>query len=320
MTPTPPWLRQPHGITTVDAFYTRPGYASVHVIERGGKVALVDTGTNASAPHVLAALAALGIARSQVEMVFVTHVHLDHAGGAGVLMAQLPHARAVAHPRAAPHLVDPSRLIAASRDVYGSDRFDQLYGTPLGIEAERVVTTRDGERLRLGESELLVLHTPGHALHHHVLYDRDSSSVFTGDTFGLSYRQLDGEDGPIVLPTTTPSQFDPGQLLASIDRIVALAPQSAYLTHYGRVEGVSRLGAQLKDEIEQLVQIARKEAGSSERERRIAAALRDHWLDLLSERRCPLGAGEILDLLSGDIELNAAGLAIWLDRAARAPG
>jgi glyoxylase-like metal-dependent hydrolase (beta-lactamase superfamily II) len=320
MTPTPPWLRQPHGITTVDAHYTRPGYASVHVIERRGEVALVDTGTNASVPHVLAALTSLGIARSQVKMLFITHVHLDHAGGAGALMEQLPNARAVAHPRAAPHLIDPSRLIAASRDVYGSDRFDHLYGALIGIEAERVVTTADGETLRLGESELLVLHTPGHALHHHVLYDRDASSVFTGDTFGLSYRQLDGADGPIVLPTTTPSQFDPNQLLASIDRIVALAPESAYLTHYGRVDGVVRLGAQLEDEIEKLVQIARSEAGSAERERRIAAAVREHWLELLSEHRCPLGPGEILDLLENDIELNAAGLSIWLDRAARAPG
>lgn len=319
MTPTPPWLRQPHGITTIDAFYTRPGYASVHAIERSGRVALVDTGTNSSVPHVLAALASLGIALTQVEMVFVTHVHLDHAGGAGLLMSKLPNARAVAHPRAVAHLVDPSRLTAASREVYGSERFERLYGTPRGIQAERIVATSDGERLQLGDSELLVLHTPGHALHHHVLYDRDSSSVFTGDTFGLSYRQLDGQDGPILLPTTTPSQFDPEQLLASVDRIVALAPQSAYLTHYGRVDDVARLGHRLEDEIQQLVQIARREAGSSDRERSIAALVRDHWLELLSDHGCPLAESEILDLLESDIELNASGLAIWLDRAARAP-
>lgn len=317
MTVTPPWLRQPQGITTVDAVYTRPGYAAVHVIERGGRAALVDTGTNSSVPHVLAALAALGIARTEVELVFVTHVHLDHAGGAGVLMAQLPNARAVAHPRAVPHLVDPARLIAASREVYGAERFDALYGTPLGIDAARVLTTADGDRLQLGESELLVLHTPGHALHHHVLYDRESSSVFTGDTFGLSYRQLDSENGPILLPTTTPSQFDPEQLLVSVDRILALAPESAYLTHYGRVQDVARLGARLAGEIEQLVRIARREADSAERERSIAAAVRDHWLDLLSRHGCPLDASQILDLLSNDIELNAAGLAIWLERAAR---
>ena len=317
MTATPPWQRHPDGITTIDALYTRPGYASVHLIERNGRAALVDTGTNSSAPHVFAALAALGIERAHVEFVFVTHVHLDHAGGAGLLLSQLPNARVVAHPRAVPHLVDPSRLISASRDVYGHDRFDALYGAPLGIDASRIVTTADGDRLRLGDSELSILHTPGHALHHHVLHDPLSASVFTGDTFGLSYRHLDSERGPLILPTTTPSQFDPVLLAHSIDRILALAPRALYLTHFGRVEGALRLGAMLKDELIALVDIARGHADASERERSIAAAIRDRWLDLAERHGASLDAGAVLDLLGNDIELNAAGLCVWLDRGTR---
>src|SRR5690606_16935376 len=132
----------------------------------------VDTGSNDSVPGVLAALDALGIARGSVEAVFLTHVHLDHAGGAGLLLSKLPAARAIAHPRAVPHLRDPSRLADATRAVYGAERFERLYGTLLPIDPARLVETSDGETFTLGRSELTVLHTPGHALHHQVLYDR----------------------------------------------------------------------------------------------------------------------------------------------------
>ncbi|HTV18094.1 MAG TPA: MBL fold metallo-hydrolase, partial [Polyangiaceae bacterium] len=269
-----PTTSHPHGITTVDAEYVRPGFASVHLLERNGRVAIVDTGTNDSVPLVLDALAGLGLDRGAVDLVFITHVHLDHAGGAGALLAELPQARAVAHPRSVPHLVDPSRLIEASRAVYGDERFDALYGTPLPISAERVVETRDGDRLGLGGSELRVLHTPGHALHHHVLHDVEGRAVFTGDTFGLSYRALDTERGAFIVPTTTPTQFDPEQLVASVRRIVALAPEALYLTHYGRVTGAERLGASLEEQIASHVAIARRHAAASDRERAIRSDLR----------------------------------------------
>jgi glyoxylase-like metal-dependent hydrolase (beta-lactamase superfamily II) len=305
----------PDGISVVDAEYVRPAYAAVHLIERDGRVAVVDTGTNHSVPLVLAALERLGLERSAVELVFITHVHLDHAGGAGLLLRELPGARVVAHPRAAPHLVDPSRLVEASRVVYGAERFARLYGVPLPIERSRVSETRDGDRLRLGQSELSVLHTPGHALHHHVLHDLDARAVFTGDTFGLSYRALDTERGALALPTTTPTQFDPEQLIASVRRIVALDPGAVYLTHYGRVTGVERLGASLCTQIERFVEIARQHAGSGDRFTAIRAGLRAFWLEVLGEHGAPLAAVD--DLLAPDIDLNAQGLVAWLARAPR---
>jgi glyoxylase-like metal-dependent hydrolase (beta-lactamase superfamily II) len=304
----------PAGITTLDAEYTRPGYASVHLLERGGRVALIDTGTNDSVPLVLAALDGLGIERSRVDIVFVTHVHLDHAGGAGLLLRELPAARAVAHPRAVPHLRDPSRLSEASRAVYGAAAFERLYGTPLPVEPDRIVETRDGDTLELGPAKLLVLHTPGHALHHHVLYDPEARAVFTGDTFGLSYRALDTEQGACILPTTTPTQFDPEQLVASIRRIVALRPESLYLTHYGRVTGAERLAASLEAQIERFVGIARQYADAPDRKAAIFVALRELWLELLGAHGAPLAAVD--DLLAADLELNAQGLVAWLDRAA----
>jgi glyoxylase-like metal-dependent hydrolase (beta-lactamase superfamily II) len=305
-----------HGVSVVDAEYVRPGYAAVHLIERSGRVAVVDTGTNDSVPLVLAALQRLGLERSAVDLVFITHVHLDHAGGAGLLMRELPGARALAHPRAVPHLVDPSRLVEASRVVYGAERFAKLYGAPLPIERGRVSETRDGDRLSLGDSEFSVLHTPGHALHHHVLHDLDARAVFTGDTFGLSYRALDTERGALALPTTTPTQFDPEQLIASVRRIVALDPVALYLTHYGRVTGIERLGASLCAQIERFVEVARRHAGSVDRFVAVRSDLRELWLEVLREHGAPLAAVD--DLLGPDLDLNAQGLVAWLDRAAHA--
>jgi glyoxylase-like metal-dependent hydrolase (beta-lactamase superfamily II) len=311
-----PTTSHPFGITTVDAEYVRPGFAAVHLIERDGRVAIVDTGTNDSVPLVLRALDALGLAREMVDVVFITHVHLDHAGGAGALMRVLPRASAVAHPRSVPHLRDPSRLIEASRVVYGDAVFDALYGTPLPIESERLRETHDGERLRLGASEFQVLHTPGHALHHHVLHDLDARAVFTGDTFGLSYRALDTERGAFIVPTTTPTQFDPEQLATSVRRIVALAPEALYLTHYGRVTGADRLGAALEEQIASHVAIARRHAATSERERAIRDDLRRVWIERLEAHGAPAAAVD--DWLAGDLDLNTQGLIAWLQRAERA--
>jgi glyoxylase-like metal-dependent hydrolase (beta-lactamase superfamily II) len=308
---------EPHGVAVVDAEYVRHGYAAVHVLQRGGRVAIIDTGANASVPLVLAALDELALPRAAVDFVFVTHAHLDHAGGAGLLLRELPGARAVAHPRAAGHLIDPSRLVEASRAVYGAERFERLYGEPLPIDAQRVLETADGDSLRLGSSELGVLHTPGHALHHHVLVDPEARAVFTGDTFGLSYRALDTEQGACVLPTTSPTQFDPEQLKGSIRRIAALSPEALYLTHFGRVTGVPRLAVSLERQIEAYERVAAEHARARDRFTAIRADLRALALEVLRESGAPLAALD--DLLAADLDLNAQGLVAWLERSERAP-
>src|ERR1700757_292396 len=134
----PTLYRHPHGITAVDAEYLYPGHAAAHLIVDAGRAAFVDVGTNSSVPYLLAALDELGIARAAVDYLLLTHVHLDHAGGAGALMQELPNARAVLHPRGAPHMLDPEKLIAGSRAVYGAERFEKLYGDLIPIPSERV--------------------------------------------------------------------------------------------------------------------------------------------------------------------------------------
>src|SRR5262252_1762272 len=163
----PTLYRHPHGITAVDAEYLYPGHAAAHLIVDEGRAAFVDVGTNSSVPFLLGALAELGIARAAVDYLLLTHVHLDHAGGAGALMRELPNARAFVHPRGAPHLIDPGKLIAGSKVVYGEARYAQLYGELVPIPAARVHEVADGERVRLGGRTLELIHTPGHALHHY---------------------------------------------------------------------------------------------------------------------------------------------------------
>lgn len=318
---TAPWVRHAHGITTVDAEYFRPGFAAVHLLERGGRVAVIDSGANSSVPLVERALAELGLERDAVDWLFLTHVHLDHAGGAGALLERLPRARVLVHPRGAAHLLDPTRLEAATIAVYGMQAFERLYGKLVPIPAERLQQTADGEHVLLGSTQLLILHTPGHALHHQVLFDAEARAVFTGDTFGVSYRELDREGAAFIVPTTTPTQFDPDQLLDSVRRIVELEPESIYLTHYGRVTDVRRLAAALREQIERFVVLAHEHATSAARHEQLRGALRD-YLAARAQAHGVADAGAAVDaVLGADLELDTQGLIAWLERSQkRAPG
>lgn len=310
----PRLTRHPDGITAVDAEYVRPGLAAVHIVERAGRAALVDTGTAPGAPRVLAALDLLGIARDAIDYIFLTHVHLDHAGGAGVLMQALPNARAVIHPRGAPHMIDPAKLIGGSIAVYGEARYRELYGELAPIPAARVVATTDGQRIALADRVFEFVHTPGHAMHHHSIVDRESASIFTGDTFGLSYREFDTERGAFVVPTTTPTQFDPDQLIGSIVKLLSYKPRALYLTHYSRVTDPERLAGQLTTQIRDFVDIARRHAAAPERDKRIHDDMRALWLRLAREHGCTLSDERVDELLGPDLELNTQGLVAWLER------
>ena len=312
----PRLYRHPHGISAVDAEYLYPGHAAAHLIVDCGRTAFVDVGTNASVPYLLAALGELGVAREAVDYVLLTHVHLDHAGGAGALMRELPRAAAVLHPRGAPHMIDPAKLLAGSRAVYG-ERLERLYGELVPIEAARVRTVADGERLRLGGRTLEFIHTPGHALHHYAVVDEAHASIFAGDTFGISYRALDTAQGAFITPTTPPSQFDPDQHVASIERMLAYRPESIYLMHFSRVTGVPRLGELLKMQVRELARIARAHAADPDPAAAIRAAMLDLWLELVHRHGCALSDAEITAVLAGDLELNTQGLMVWLERLAR---
>jgi glyoxylase-like metal-dependent hydrolase (beta-lactamase superfamily II) len=312
----PKIYRHPHGIYAIDAEYLYSGHAAAHLIVDSGRAAFVDVGTNGSVPYLLAALAELGIARESVDHLLLTHVHLDHAGGAGALMRELPNARAVVHPRGAPHMIDPARLIAGSKAVYGEQRFAQLYGELVPIPRERVRVAADGERVSLGARTLELIHTPGHAMHHYAVVDAAHASLFSGDTFGISYPPLATPRGSFITPSTVPTQFDPEQHLASIDRMLSYRPESIYLMHFSRVTGVPRLAELLKSQIRELTGIARRHAHAPDRVAAIRADMLALWIELARREGSTLDEAALERALEGDLELNTQGLIAWLDRAA----
>lgn len=303
-----------HGISAIDSGFGRPQLAAIHLVVEDGRAALVDTGTNASLPIVLAALRDKGLSPEQVEYVILTHIHLDHAGGAGALMRALPHARLTVHPRGARHMADPSRLVAGTHAVYGEEQARQMYGDILPIPVERMLETPEGTAIRLGGRELTFLDTPGHARHHVCIRDGRSGHIFAGDMFGLSYRELDVDGRQFVFPTTTPVQFDPAAMHASIDRLQSLRPDAIYVTHFGQVRDVPRLAADLHRLIDAHVAVAlRHRDAGARRHDLIKAGITDILLGEAHQQGWRMALDEVLRLMTVDVELNAQGLGAWLD-------
>lgn len=305
------------GITTIDTGFVRPGFDAAYLVVHGGHGAFIDCGTNHSVRHMLQALKEASLEPSDVDWLILTHVHLDHAGGAGELMAHLPDAQLVVHPRGARHMIDPSQLWAGALAVYGEEVMQKSYGRLRPIPTERVVEAPDNFIVDLRGRSLRCLDTPGHAKHHMAIYDQQANVCFTGDTFGLSYREFDTVKGPFILPTTTPVQFDPRALHASINRLLALKPDAMYLTHYGRVEQVEHLAAALHSLIDDMVTVAQDATNSPDRHAQIAHGLTELYATRIAEHGWLGNRDALLHWLGMDIELNAQGLGVWLDREQR---
>lgn len=308
------------GITIIDTgFGDRPAFCAAYLLVEHGRAALVDCGTLHSVPRMLAALEAAGVARDAVEHLIVTHVHLDHAGGAGALLRELPAARLVVHPRGAPHMVDPARLIASARQVYGDALFDVAYGGLVPAPADRVVEAADGQVIDLAGRPLLLVHTPGHALHHLSVWDARTRSWFSGDIFGISYREFDVDGRPFAIPTTSPVQFDPVQMKDSIRRLLSTHPAACYATHFGAIRhDVQRVGLRLIEQVDAMVALAQFLADAPGRHDALKQALTRLYVDRARIHGVAAPERVVPALLDMDIELNAQGLAAWLARGRKA--
>ena len=307
-----------NGIHAVDARYLRPKFAAIYLIDEGGRIALVDTGTNNSLPLVMRALEQLGAAPDQVDYVLLTHIHLDHAGGAGLMMRTFPNARLVVHPRGVRHMVAPSRLIAGTVAVYGVDEVRRLYGEVLPIDAAHIVEAVHDLRIDLGGRRLQVLDTPGHALHHVCFRDEKTGHIFTGDALGISYPEFDVGEKRFVFPGTTPIQFDPKAMHASIDLLLSFNPGAFYPTHFGQVTGVAGVAADMHRLIDACVAVAQRHRNEGNASHAgICGDLADLLVAGIHAMGCPLERERILALLIHDIEINAQGLEVWLDGAPR---
>jgi glyoxylase-like metal-dependent hydrolase (beta-lactamase superfamily II) len=237
-------------VVTIDCGYVQPRFAAAYLLIEGGEVAFVDNNTAHSVPRLMEALAREGRGPDAVRYLIVTHVHLDHAGGTSRLAQECRQAAVLAHPRAAAHLIDPARLVASARAVYGEETFTKLYGTIDPIPAERVRAMEDGSSVRLGGTELRFLHTRGHANHHFVVLDAAGRNVFTGDAFGLQYPDLQKGARRFILPSTSPTDFDPVLAEEAVERIVATGAERAYPTHFGEVRELRQAADELIHHLE----------------------------------------------------------------------
>jgi len=302
------------GIVAIDTEYARSLQDASHLIIEGGRAAFVDTGTNYSVPLLIDALRQRELDVADVDFVFLTHIHLDHAGGAGLLMQELPNARCVVHPRGALHMADPAKLIAGTEAVYGVEQTTKMYGVILPVEQSRIVVAGDEQWFDLNGRKMQALYTEGHALHHYCLNDPVSRGVFTGDSFGVSYREMDTAAGEIVFPTTTPTHFDPDAAHVAVDRIMACKPKQLYLTHYSRVRDVDRLAADMHAGIDAYVEIAMANKEAEDLYAAILPPMSEYMKRRAREHGFEGDAEALHSVLEIDIVLNTKGLVSWLQR------
>ncbi|OUD14606.1 MBL fold metallo-hydrolase [Thioflexithrix psekupsensis] len=318
MTQTAFYNDHAHDITTIDTGFMRPRLAASHLLLAQRHAAFIDVGTTWSVPRLLQVLQEKQIAPEQVDYVIVTHVHLDHAGGAGALMQQLPNARCVVHPRGARHLIDPTQLINAAIAVYGEEAIRKNYGDIIPIPSERILMAEDNFTLDFRQRTLRFLDTAGHARHHFCIFDEMSQSFFTGDTFGISYREFDTPRGAFIFATTTPTQFDPKALHESIDRLLSYQPQKIYLTHYGEVQNIAALAENLHASIDTLISLTEiavtKTTNPTEQLQILTHLILEHFHFQLQQQCCHVEKSYADDLLTMDAELNAQGLLYWQSR------
>ncbi|WP_058555360.1 MBL fold metallo-hydrolase [Thiohalocapsa sp. ML1] len=310
------------GVYCIETGLYRDGLAACYLIRAQDRLAFVDTGTTNTVPGLLGVIDTLGLTPAHVDYVIPTHVHLDHAGGAGALMAACANAMLIAHPKGAPHLIDPAKLTAGATAVYGEAAFARDFGALTPVPESRVVAAADGQTFDLAGRTLTFIDTPGHANHHGSIFDAGSGGLFTGDTFGISYRDFDTAAGPWLFAPTTPVAFDPDAWQQSLDRMLAYAPRAAFLTHYCRIDDPAAHADKLRQSITDLADIAlaHADAPAAARKDRIKQAVTAHLLADARAHGCALTDAQMQDLLAVDLELNAQGLEVWLQRREKRGG
>ncbi|MGY6553383.1 MAG: MBL fold metallo-hydrolase [Wenzhouxiangella sp.] len=308
-------------IQTIDTHYLgQPEFAAVYLLIEDRKAIFFDNNTNAAVPRLLQALRDQGLAPEQVEYLVITHVHLDHAGGTSAMARACPNATILAHPRAAPHIIDPSKLVASASAVYGEAEFKKLYGTIEAVPADRVRVMEDEEILGFGSRELRFLHTRGHANHHFCIHDSATRAIVCGDAFGLHYPALQ-RAGTFAFPSTSPTDFEPELARESVQRLVDERPSCLYLTHYGELTDIRTAAGQLLRHLDFAEQLRDSAERSDQPDAALEGYCRERLLDYFRGQLDALGSishdPELWSVLRLDIELNAQGIAFAANKRRR---
>jgi len=298
------------GISVIDSGYFSKDFAAIYLLRQGSEVAIIETGNKYSVTNVQKALEMDGLRFSDVAYIIPTHVHLDHAGGAGELMNRCENAQLIVHPRGARHMIDPSKLIAGAIAVYGEANYKKLYGEIIPIDSSRVIEADDNFILDFEGRELKFIDTPGHARHHFCIWDEMTGSMFTGDTFGVSYREFDKGDEVYIFPSTSPVQFDPEALIKSIEKLITYRPKRVCLTHFSAIDPTNKVVDQLIDGIHFVSSLAKEYASRKEAEEIIEDEMMSYFLKGIKK----VGNDDLefcRDRLKLDVEINTQGLIYW---------
>lgn len=300
---------------TIDTEYADLKHvASAYLIEEEGHGIVVETNTTHAIPKILSVMDKQNVSPSNLDYIIVTHVHLDHAGGAWALLESCPNAVLLAHPKTAKHLIDPSLLIKSATSVYGKENFQKLYGEIKPISKERVRVMEDGEFLDWRGHSFEFIYTKGHANHHFCIYDKKLSGVFTGDSFGISYPHLENGKS-FIFPTTTPTDFDAKEAIHSIDLIMGTGANVCYLTHFGEIQNLKQSAEDLKIGIHHC-QNAILELKNIPKENRLSFMEKQVELIIqsLADRNAVTLTKKDWSLLQLDVNLNAQGLVYAFER------
>jgi glyoxylase-like metal-dependent hydrolase (beta-lactamase superfamily II) len=303
-------------IITIDCEYVEKEIACAYLLIRNDSAIFIETNTNHAVPHLLDALSKEGLSPENVKYIICTHAHLDHSGGAGLLMQSCKNAICLLHPKAAKHLINPEVLIKSSISVYGEENYKNLYGEIIPIPKDRVQIPEDGQTVNWQGTELKFFYTKGHANHHFCIYEKDQNTVFTGDSYGLSYPFLQ-KKGTFLIPATTPNDFDAVEAIKSIRMIHATGADSAHLTHFGKITLSSATMKDLEEGVQFSENLLTKIESLGANESEIKLGLRESlraFYDSKAERLGQFFTEEEWKLLELDIRINSEGLWIAYQR------
>jgi len=301
-------------IHTIDCHYQRPQFAASYLLEDGKKACFIENNTSLAVPHLLEALKNASLTPDRVELIIVTHAHLDHAGGTAALLSLCPNATVIAHPKAAKTLIDPTKLLASAKKVYGEEPFARLYGEILPVPQARVRNMADNEELEWGETSLLFLHTLGHATHHFCILEQSTNTIFTGDAFGIRYPQVSKS---FIFPSTSPIDFDPIEAKRSVKRIADTGAYIAYLTHFGSIQHLKIAANELISHLDFHEDVLNKAIETSLSGTELAQFCEDHLRTYFQSeiiKRKISDSKSTWDILELDIVINAQGIAFVAER------
>lgn len=302
-----------HRIHLIDGFDLDVQARTGTYVIKEAELTLVETGPSPSVKYVKQGLQSLGFSLEEVKYIIVTHIHLDHSGGAGLLLKDCPNATVVVHPRGARHLSEPRKLAAGARAIYG-DSFEELFEPIVPIPEERLLIKGEGDTLQIGtDCTLQFLDTPGHSRHHFSIYDPISNGLFTGDTTGIRYEQLARDSIDFFLPSTSPNHFDPEAMRDSIQRVRKMNVDRIYFGHFGMTEKVNEALTQVSDWLEVFVELGEKvmneEKGYDELSERMFQKVKNH----LGKLGVP-EEHDVYVIINLDMQVSALGLIDYLQK------